>query len=326
MAMPDERPIVNLEECLPVDLRAPTTTITRIAVGLSGAGVYRVDAHGELYVLKISGDGEPLAEWNRRRNIQQIAADAGLAPRVVHADEPRRAVLTAYVVDRSFPALYWNPATRDAALTHLGHTIRRVHELPLPANSTAKNPRELLVSTWAALAENFAVPAFVSEAVQRIVREDAPPRERDLVLSHNDINPTNLAYDGEHLLLLDWDTAGPNDPWYDLAAVSVFLRMDEGICQRLIAAYDDAPVSDLSAGFEYNRRLVAILCGVVFLRLARQSGHPGATGGETLESTLSLSEFYQQLRSGALSPATAEGQWAFGLSLVKEGVSARATS
>ena len=151
-----------------------------------------------------------------------------------------------------------------------------------------------------------------------MLTEEAPAPERALVLSHNDVNPTNLVYDGENLLLLDWDTAGPNDPFYDLAAVSVFLRMDEGTCQRLLMAYDDAPVSSLPARFIYDRRLVAVLCGVAFLHLAYQSGHAGDTGRETLESTLSLGDFYQRMRAGSLNIATGEGQWWFGLALVRE--------
>jgi hypothetical protein len=51
--------------------------------------------------------------------------------------------------------------------------------------------------------------------------------------------------------------------------------------------------------------------------VARQMKHEGATGAETLDSTLSLGEFYQQLRDGALKIGTADGQWAFGLALLK---------
>jgi thiamine kinase-like enzyme len=42
-------------------------------------------------------------------------------------------------------------------------------------------------------------------------------------LSHDDVNPTNLVYDGNRLLLLDWDNAGKNEPMYDLATISVFV-------------------------------------------------------------------------------------------------------
>jgi len=93
--------------------------------------------------------------------------------------------------------------------------------------------------------------------------------------SHNDMNPSNLVFDGERLLLLDWDMAGPNDPFYDLAAVAMFLRMDDPTASALIAAYDAAPPAALPDGFVYARRLVAALCATIFLHLARHAGHAG---------------------------------------------------
>jgi aminoglycoside phosphotransferase (APT) family kinase protein len=312
--------MVSPDACLPADLRRGATTITRVAAGLSGAGVYRVEAAGEAFVLKISDEGEPLAGWRRALHIQQLAAGAGLAPRVIHVDEARRAVVSAFVVDRSFAALYGDPRSREAALAQLGRTVRRVHELPLPAEAELRDPRELLAAAWSRLAAKVAPPAFVGDAVSRVLAEEAPARERAPVLSHNDVNPSNLVHDGENLLLLDWDTAGPNDPFYDLAAISVFLCMDEDSCRRLLTAYDGEPASRLPAGFAYSRRLVAALCGVVFLRLALESGYAGAVGGETLATTPALGEFYQRMRSGSLSTGTAEGQWVFGLALVKASV------
>ena len=44
------------------------------------------------------------------------------------------------------------------------------------------------------------------------------------MLSHNDLNPTNLIYDGAGVQLLDWSAAGPLDPLYDLATLAMFLR------------------------------------------------------------------------------------------------------
>jgi aminoglycoside phosphotransferase (APT) family kinase protein len=309
--------IVNLEACLPADLQGPATTITRIAAGLSGAGVYRVEAAGQALVLKVSSEDESPAGWQRKLHIQKLAASAGLAPRVVHVDEARRAVVSVFVNGRSFPAFFGDPRTRAVALEHVGRTVRRVHELPLPPESDSKDPREFLALGWSELVTRFALPGFVGDAVGRVLTEDAPDHEVPLVLSHNDVNPTNLVYDGDNLMLLDWDTAGPNDAFYDLAAISVFLLLDDGSCQMLIAAYRGEPVSALPVRFVYNRRLAAVLCGAVFLNLARQSGHAGATGEETLASTPSLGEFYQRLRSGSVKLASAEGQWGFGLALVK---------
>jgi hypothetical protein len=70
--------------------------------------------------------------------------------------------------------------------------------------------------------------------------------------------------------------------------------------------------------FSYSRRLAATLAGAMQLFIARQMKHPGATGAETLASTLSLGEFYQRMRNGELKIGTADGQWAFGLALLKE--------
>jgi aminoglycoside phosphotransferase len=309
---------LSLEACLPAELRGPTTSITRVAAGLSGAGVYRVQAGGRAFVLKIAADAEPVAAWRCKLEIQQLAATAGLAPAVIHTDEARRAVVSAFVVDRSFPAFYADPRTRGAALTQLGQTVRRVHDLPLPSQAPhVTDPRDFLASIGPALPPSFALPAFVSQAVQRVLAETAPPSGRAPVLSHNDVNPTNLIYDGENLLLLDWDTAGVNDPFYDLGSIAVFLRMDEATCLDLLTAYEAKPVSALPARFAYSRRLVAALCGSLFLRLASESGHAGASGAETLEAAPSLGDVYQQARSGALSLASAEGQWRFGLALLK---------
>jgi thiamine kinase-like enzyme len=313
---------MSLEACLPAHLQGPATTITRVAAGLSGAFVYRVEAAGQAFVLKISGEGEPLADWRRTRHLQQLAANAGLAPRVLHVDEARRAVVSAFVEDRSFRAFYRNPRTHEATLTQLGRTVRRVHDLPLPSDAEARDPREVLAASWSGLAASFALPTFVGDAVRRLLAEEAPARERALVLSHNDVNPSNLVHDGETILLLDWDTAGPNDPFYDLAALAVFLRMDEGTCQRLLTAYDGEPVSRLSVRFAYNRRLVAFLAGAAFLHLAHNGGHAGATAEDTLDSTPSLGDFYQRMAAGTLDVGTAEGQWCFGLALMKVGAAA----
>jgi thiamine kinase-like enzyme len=309
---------MSLDASLPAHLRGPSTTITEIAAGLSGAGVYRVEAAGQAFALKISGDDKPLAGWRRKLQILQLAADAGLAPRVVHVDEERRAIVSAFVANQSFPAFYGDPRTREAALEQLGRTVRRLHKLPLPPETDVSDPLEFLSTIWSKIGTTFSLPDFVGDTVRGLLTETAPARARALVLSHNDVNPTNLVYDGENLMLLDWETAAANDPFYDLAAISVFFRMDEGTCQRLLAAYDGETVSPLPARFVYSRRLVAVLCGATLLNVARQSGHQGATGHETLQSAPTLGGFYQRLRTGSLNLATEEGQWCFGLALIRD--------
>ncbi|MBF5043806.1 phosphotransferase [Aggregicoccus sp. 17bor-14] len=311
---------MNADECLPPALRGPTTTLTPLVRGLSGAAVYRVEAAGAQYVLKIAGASERDADWHHALQMQRLAAEAGLAPRVLHVDEARRAVLTPFIVDRSFVGYLRNPGTHEAALAQLGRTVRRLHEVPLPANASGRQPLEFLAQTWEQLA-GFALPAFVRDGIQRALAEPAPAEEGPPVFSHNDLNPGNLVYDGESILFLDWATAGPQDGSYDLAVLAVFLRLDDATCLRLLSAYDGAPCTALPAGFVYHRRLAATLAGAVALLLARQAKHAGATGAETLASTPALGEFYQRMMKGELKLGTPEGQWWFGLALLKHGLS-----
>ncbi|NUP09772.1 MAG: phosphotransferase family protein [Polyangiaceae bacterium] len=305
---------MTLEACLPDHLRGPTTSITKIAGGLSGAGVYRVEATDHVYVLKVASEGEPIEAWRQSLEIQRRAGDAGVAPRVIHHDEARRAVVSEHVVNRGFAPRLFNPETRDDAIRQLGETIRRVHALPLPADAVWRDPRDMIAPMRAQLA-TFALPSFVRTTIDEVLEQTPPPRERPLVTSHNDANPSNLVFDGERLLLLDWDMAGPNDPFYDLAAVALFLRMDDPTASALIAAYDAAPPAALPEGFVYTRRLVAALCATIFLHLARQAGHAG--GDIPADRAPTLRDVYGLMASSALAPNTADGAWAFALALVR---------
>lgn len=306
-----------LEDHLPPDLRGLDTTIGRIAAGLSGAGVYRVEAAGQSFVLKVAAENEDVANWHRTFHIQRLASDAGLTPRIVHVDEAGRAVLTVFVADRSFPTFYRDPSTHEAALTQLGRTVRRIHALPIPADAPVRDPRAFLVQIWDESLPGFVLPDFAVDAVQRVLAEKPPAGERALVLGHNDLNPTNFVYDGDAILMLDWATAGPIDAFYDLGNLAVFLRMDEDTCLRLLSAYEGKQLAGLPSPFLYYRRLAAALIGAMQLSGARQMKHAGANGSETLDSTLGLGDFYQRLRDGTLKIGTTEGCWAFGLALLK---------
>src|SRR5262245_2087605 len=93
---------MDVKAALPANLQSPATTITPMGGRPSGAEVYRIDADGQSYVLKIAGKDETLEAWRLKRLVQRAAAQAGLAPAVVHVDENHRAVLSELVVDRSF--------------------------------------------------------------------------------------------------------------------------------------------------------------------------------------------------------------------------------
>ena len=166
------------------------------------------------------------------------------------------------------------PHTREAALTLLGRTVRRIDALSVPAAARARDPR----ASHPALGRppnRLRPPRLRPRGDPRALAQEPPPRRGALVLSHNDPNPTNFFYDGEGLLVLDWAAAGPMEAFFDLAVLAVFLRMDGATCLSLLSAYDGAPATALPDRFTYSRRLAAALAGTMQLFLARQMKHPG---------------------------------------------------
>jgi aminoglycoside phosphotransferase (APT) family kinase protein len=302
-----------VDDCLPADLRG--AAIARFPSGLSGAEVYRVERDGRAYVLKIAAAAADPTEWRHKLAVLQLAAAAELAPRIVHVDEARHAVVSELVVDRGLMPYLMTPTTRAQAIAAIGTTIRRVHTLPTPAGMPPGQPHALLERIFASFAPGF-VPAFAREFIERVLAEPVPQRDEPLVMSHNDLNPTNVLFDGQRLVLLDWDAAAPNDRYVDLAGVSLFFRFDAATSLALLAAYGEPAVA-LPDRFTYARRLIAAMCGAIFMHLARSGGY----GGATLDPSDGLAEVYTKLRAGQLDAATPGGQWQLGLALIKHGMS-----
>ena len=71
---------MTLDDCLPPDLRGPATTITPIAAGLSGAGVYRVERDGRAFVLKVAGPAEDGGDWRARSRFSGWLRTRGSRP------------------------------------------------------------------------------------------------------------------------------------------------------------------------------------------------------------------------------------------------------
>lgn len=276
---------MDLVACLPPELQRET--ITPVGVGQSGAGVYAV---GERHILKISRDP--------KLSTLRAASAAGVAPRLVHVDEARGAIVMERVVGPPFPALLMRDP--PAAIAKLGQTLRRVHDLPVPSGEPT-DPRRFLAGHTVP-----PLPAWARETLDTVLALPEPPRG-PLVCSHNDCNPSNLAVDPERdrLVLLDWDTSGANDATWDLATVAMFMRLPDDACRALCAAHGNVAFDDR---FLYERRLVAALCGALFLALA---GEPLPDPG------LSMAECHQQMRAGTLSMSSPQGRWTFGLALLR---------
>ncbi|MFT3700411.1 MAG: phosphotransferase [Kofleriaceae bacterium] len=285
---------MTLESHLPEFLK--DARIDKLSGGLSGAGVYLVEKDGTKYVLKFSDTAALMRE----------VGDAGVAPRVIHSDA--ETVLCEFVENKMFFGLLMADPKR--AIDALGSMLGKVHALPIPRQLQGRNKRWFLESLTTQHGD-WPRPAWFREGVAEVLAMPEPDPGPD-VLSHNDVNPTNLVWDGARLLLLDWDVASAGSRYYDLAAVALFFRFDTAMCLRLISAHDGVEVSELPARFIYDRRLVGAMIGTIFLKLAREGGHSGDADAQAIP----LGDAFMRMREGKLDPGTPDGQFVLGLALI----------
>jgi Ser/Thr protein kinase RdoA (MazF antagonist) len=136
-------------------------------------------------------------------------------------------------------------------------------------------------------------------------------------VSHNDVNPGNVLWDGERTWLVDWEVAGLGHPYYDLAAFVSFLDLDADAAHRLLEMQEQRLLDDESrTTFAALRQLVALAIGCVFLRMVPElSEHTAPTRGDAP----TLAACRAEMRAGTLDLQTAHGRAALGLAFLRLG-------
>lgn len=223
------------------DLPGGEPKIERLRGGVMNAS-YRVDYGSETFVLRLSSATgradarHPQIEWQ----AQELAAAAGLAPAIVHADPAAGVLLSEYLPGRAWSAADLDDDVRLAVLADL---LRRVHALPPCGTEYAGTAaaRTYFETLRAAGRDD----AFARRCLEIV--ETTPPETR-LACCHNDVVAENVIGDAEPKLI-DWEYAGDNDPMFDLASLIGWHDLDEWQVDVLLGAYT------AEAGVEARERL-----------------------------------------------------------------------
>ena len=244
--------------------------VERLPGGRSGAEILKVTAGGRAYLLRLASASNPLHDPTRQHACQRIAAEADLAPRLVHADAKMDATLSVFV--EADPVA----GARAPRLAAVAEAVRRLHATALcpPAMPYFDAVEGLLGQ----LAASAVLAPDVLDEILRLYRPIAAayPRDRaDLVSSHNDLNPNNILFRDGQALFVDWDTAFAADRYVDLSSVLNFHAVDAEDEDLFIDTYfgrkpTEAEVARLFLMRQVNR----LVYGAVLIRLAA-GGSPG---------------------------------------------------
>ncbi|HEX7977337.1 MAG TPA: phosphotransferase [Gemmatimonadaceae bacterium] len=301
---------------LPADRFGNVLAVKSFPHGLSGAAVYDVATDAGEFVVRVLADTDR-AQWHRHIALLRRVADAGIAPHLAWVDEGERATVSPKIIG-TLPAALADPAARPRAIASVVEVLASLHRLPAAGFAPA-DPIAEARALWREQSVKPGFPAWASPAAALIDRAaallGADPRR---VPSHNDMNPTNVLWDGARAWLVDWDASGLTHPYYDLAVLSTFLRLDDAVALDLLVRQEKAPISPGQADtFRALRRLGAILCGTMFFRLA---GALTSVVPQHRDETPTLLQFYARLRTGELALRSPLGQAMFGAAMLKEAI------
>jgi aminoglycoside phosphotransferase (APT) family kinase protein len=198
--------------------RTPVEAIRPLSGGNSATN-FRIDVAGRAYALRLEAQAGGIRDPARTYPCLQAASAAGLSPAVRHLD----VAAGVAILDFHTPVpLSQYPGGVPALTAELGRMVARLQAVPgFPAFGRfpdlvraifdyVRGSTLFATGLLGAHAEAFETAAAAYPWA-------AEPR----VASHNDINASNLIFDGRRLWLIDWETAFRNDPFADLAGVVV---------------------------------------------------------------------------------------------------------
>lgn len=193
--------------------------------------------------LRIPGDGTAAyIDRAAEAAMARLAADAGVSPRLLHADAASGLMATQFIdaattmTPAAFRAFPGAPARAALALRRLhasGVTFPVTFDLFTMIDSylalLAPKSVALPAGYHAVLAETAAIRAALTAA-------PAP-----LVPCHCDPLCENFLDTGTRMWIVDWEYAGMNDPMWDLGDLSVEAGFDAAQDATLLHAYFNGP-------------------------------------------------------------------------------------
>jgi thiamine kinase-like enzyme len=300
----------------PTDRFGDVREVVTITEGLSGATVYSVATETGSFVLRIQ-DPSKRASWLRMIPMQRLAAQHGIAPELLLVDDERLATVSVKISGAHLGLAASQPSSQPAVFASLCELLAKLHALPIPEERAGEDSVAEARTIWSSQRERPGFPAWVAEFDDRFrnacsVIENDPRR----VLGHNDLNPVNGIWDGNRVWLVDWERAGPAHPYVDVASLSIFLMLPDGVGVSLLSAQERATLDARQVEvFRAVRDYARLVYGAVFFRLV-----PDLTQVDigTREGAITLWDCYQQIVTGALDPRSPAGQARLGTALFRQ--------
>ena len=210
---------------------------------------YLASALGKRFVVRIPGEGtEEYIDRKADEEAGRLTSDIGVNAPVVYYDPNTGTQITRFIegcVTMSAKVFQDAGAVRRAAVSfHKLHTCGRKLKNDFNEKAVAQDYLDVLKGRNARLPEGYEKVQKQADAIREVLRATAA----ETVPCHNDPAPENLVDTGERVYILDWEFAGNNDPFWDLADLSVETGFTEEQDRVLLEAYLGRPLRQSEYG------------------------------------------------------------------------------
>jgi hypothetical protein len=209
--------------------------------GASGAGKFKIAVQGTDYLLRIEAPPDGFRDPARQYLCMRAAAEAGVAPRLLHADAGNGLVITDFI--HAMPIAEDAPNTQKLAT--MVQAVMALQATPLFPRVTAyPDIVDFLIMD---VHKTGIMPESDMEEHLHLYRRLAaiyPRNDSDLVSSHNDLNPSNILFRDGRAWIVDWETAFAADRYVDIATLAIFFALGEAEEDFILDVYLGKPPDD----------------------------------------------------------------------------------
>jgi len=232
----------------------------------ASAAIYAIECEEKTLIVRFSNPDRPTANIPLEYTCMQQASDCEVAPHVYYCNIEENLSIMDWVDSKPLPFFKQYHAK---SVTALGNIIAKLHgSKPFPDSFSIFN---LLETVGNGMKKTFPADKYLIECLKLITRyqpilnvnEDKRP-------SHRDMHGFNLLFDSERFYLIDWEGAGNESLYFDLAVASNTMLFEhaDNVTTLLAAYFKQSPTAEQRAKFELMRVVAFIYYGLVLMYLS----------------------------------------------------------
>ena len=205
--------------CFHLSIYAAEVSLKEFSGGYSGNRNFLIDVDQEKFVLRAFDPDERLQNIQREIYVQKEAAERGVAPRILSVCDNSRALMVAYIPERP---LTLDETKEKRSIQMVAKALRTVHSIP-----QSPYPRSRFLERQEHLYAHLCTLVKDKQPAERAI---AMMRANEAKLSemiirqatiHGDLNPRNVFFTPDGVLLIDWSETNWEDPFYDLTCFAL---------------------------------------------------------------------------------------------------------